>query len=109
MARVYSTRFLAGTSFGGEVVQYFVPDGFKAVVRYVTAVSDAPGGQLAEWAIDTADGILFYFALQALPDGTTSQGTDLRVVVNEGESFFGQATGSAIVTLTAHGYLLSLP
>jgi hypothetical protein len=110
MSRVYSTRFIAGTSFDYEEVSYTVPAGYVAVVRCLTALSNDEGvGQTAQWCFDLGSGTLVYFAYQILTGANASEVLDLRLVLHAGETLIGQAQLTPVTVLTASGYLLGLP
>lgn len=102
MARVYSTRFIAGHAGAGGT--YTVLPGFLAVVRCVTAFNaSAIINEIAEVALGSSATTFYQKDLaQQVCDIT-----ELRVVVPAGDSIV--AASGADVDVTVSGYLLSLP
>lgn len=108
MARVYSRRILAGTSFLGETITSdVVPDGSVMVVRDLTAVcADPAGGITPVWAILTPDSELIFFAFQDIATASSSAHLECRVVLNAGEALQVANPQAPEAYLTASGYLL---
>jgi hypothetical protein len=108
MAAIYSTRFvIARPSFGEP---YVVADGYLAVVRCITAVTDDITGA-ATLAVNIVEpgGATYLIASFLTEPGSSAVASPWngRVVVNPGEAITLDAFDDWWVTVS--GYLLTLP
>jgi hypothetical protein len=104
-ATVYSTRFIAAV-FPTAPSTYVVPDGYRAVVRDISAywLGDSGGGAL-QGAIDGVAYFMYFIGTADVPGGYHWEG---RVVVDPGEALainVPMGNWSFVVS----GYLLKLP
>jgi len=114
MAAVYSTRFVALSSFsGGPTTAYTVPAGFLAVVKDTSIVwGDIIASGLDAWFADDAGAKRHRYTWAfTISTPTNFGGTDQKWgswVLVEGESIVVQ-TAAGTCDMMASGYLLSLP
>lgn len=110
MARVYSTRFLFAALADDENTSYVVPDGFVAVLRCVTTAQTSAGaGGVVEVDLFEAGGVGVSLLYLATTGASSSVLQELRVVMNAGDTLLAQNDNEPTQTVTASGYLLSLP
>lgn len=110
MARVYSTRFLFAALAESENTSYVVPDGFVAVVRCLTiAQTSAGAGGVVEWDVFNELGEGVAIAFLATTGESSSVDLEFRVVLPANNTLLAQNDNEPTQSVTASGYLLSLP
>lgn len=108
MGIVYSTPFIHMHS--GATQEYTVADGYKAVVRCITACNNSVVIPESAGVYATDYDIQLWTALMDFIGGElnqTSQSVELRYVMLPGETL--KMTGDDDVDGTVSGYLLSIP
>jgi hypothetical protein len=103
---VYSTRFFVQEALVGNL-GYTVPDGYRAVLRDVDGFIDAYSG-LTALAIDGVGGATIAYWSVASGTFQTIQWRG-RQVFNPGDIIGFLQTGADPVSVSASGYLLTLP
>jgi hypothetical protein len=107
---VYSTRFIAGITDTGSAQSFTAPPGFTTVVRDITACQVGTGADnLIEWVLAVAGVDTYQVAYMSTTGSGTSAHLELRLVLNAGDVLVAAAEGAPLCTVTASGYLLSLP
>lgn len=103
---VYSVRFIAVNSVGGEGT-YTVPSGYRAIVR---DIDTAQVGGEANTPWDCVNDSLGYVIAGGFYEGVESyEQWRGRQVVNEGETIETSSGGSGLCSFAVSGYLLTLP
>ena len=108
MANVYSTQFL--TSHAGAPVTVFVPTGFVAVIRTITAFNASVIAPETAALVLVAEDVTIWQSLltPGPPDvPNSSEVVNMRTVLNPGQAI--ATNNGSDVDMTVSGYLLSLP
>lgn len=110
MARVYSTRFIFAALAESEDASYVVPAGYVAVLRSLTTAQTASGaGGVVEVDVFEPGGAGVSLLYLTTVGASSGDRAELRVVLNAGDTLLMQNDNEPEQTVTASGYLLSLP
>lgn len=108
MSKVYSTLFIA--VHAGAAGSYRVPEGYRAVVRWVTAFNGSTFAPETAALVKHAEAATIYQRLlEPTPDRNQGfyDSTELRVVLNETDEIV--TNNGSDIDMTVSGYLLLLP